>query len=100
MEVANTAESITPTPVAPAIDLDANPLGGQVASAVLDLKGNIVQGKLPQNAASVLFAVMQETGQLSLQGGTVQRITVTLATSRYVVARDESHVYISQLRLG
>jgi hypothetical protein len=98
MEEATTA----PTLMEPAIDLDANPLAGQVASAVLDLKGDLVRGKLSklsQTTASILFGRMQETGQLNLQDDPVQRITVALSSSRYVVARDENHVYIAQLRL-
>ena len=86
----------------PAVDLDVNKLPGQVASAVLDLKGNLVRGELSGNATSILFAMMQETGQLKVdkeKEGSIRRLTVTLSNTRYVVARDETHLYISEQNL-
>eukprot|EP00523_Entomoneis_sp_CCMP467_P014461 CAMPEP_0168773752 /NCGR_PEP_ID=MMETSP0725-20121227/4635_1 /TAXON_ID=265536 /ORGANISM="Amphiprora sp., Strain CCMP467" /LENGTH=103 /DNA_ID=CAMNT_0008823313 /DNA_START=13 /DNA_END=324 /DNA_ORIENTATION=- len=93
--------------VEPAVRLDENPLSGQTASAVLDLKGQQVAGQLSLETSSLLFAMLQETAQLMNGDGdddeeeeSVRRITVTLAESRFVVARDENHVYISQIKVA
>lgn len=72
----------------------------QTASAVLDLRGNRVEGSLHEEEASILFAMIQETGQIQQDDGdSIQRITVSFANTRYVVARDNFFVYISQIKL-
>lgn len=85
----------------PALDLEASPLQGQMASAVLDLEGNLVVGggsELPD--AALLFEMLSEVGTLpSLTS--FQRMTVSFPnTVRYIVSRDERHVYIVQTRAG
>ena len=82
----------------PAVDLEASPVQGQLASAVLDLQGNIVRGQLAPRDASTLFQMLVEAGSLQLDG--FRRLTVTFPSVRYVVARDEAHVYIVQTRAG
>ena len=82
----------------PAVDLESSPVQGQLASAVLDLQGNIVRGQLAPQDASTLFQMLAEAGSLDLDG--FRRLTVTFPSVRYVVARDEAHVYIVQTRAG
>ena len=86
------------TSIPPALDLEASPVQGQLASAVLDLQGNIVRGQLPPEEASTLYQMLVETANLELTG--FRRLTVTYPSIRYVVARDESHIYIVQTRAG
>ena len=86
------------TSVPPAVDLEASPVQGQLASAVLDLQGNIVRGQLPPDEASTLYHMLVETANLELTG--FRRLTVTFPSIRYVVARDEAHIYIVQTRAG
>ena len=84
----------------PALDLEATPVQGQVASAVLDLQGHIVRGQLStEHDAEILYKMLVEAGNLpSLQGGDFSRMTVTFPTTRYIVARDQAHIYIVQAR--
>lgn len=91
---------VVATTASPALDLESSPVQGQLASAVLDLQGNLVRGQLSPHDASILFQMLQETSNLQdLQQG-FKRITVTYSAVRYIVARDESHVYIVQTRAG
>jgi hypothetical protein len=85
--------------VAPALDLETSPVQGQLASAVLDLEGHIVRGQLSPHDASILFQMLVETGNLKGIDG-FRRMTVTFASVRYVIARDEKHVYLVQTRAG
>jgi len=103
-----TAASASPPPV---LDLEASPVPGQVASAVLDLssRGEVVRGSLPNpNDARTLYQMLVEVGNLTNLdggGGGFKRMTVTLpgssssqSSTRYVVSLDETHVYIVQTR--
>ena len=82
----------------PALDLEASPVQGQLASAVLDLQGNIIRGQLAPQDTNTLFQMLVEAGGLPLEG--FRRLTVTFPSVRYVVARDDAHVYIVQTRAG
>jgi hypothetical protein len=82
----------------PLLDLDASPVQGQLASAVLDLKGQVVRGQLDPQDASTLFQMLVEAA--SLKESSFRRLTVTFPNTKYIVARDESHVYIVQTRAG
>jgi hypothetical protein len=79
----------------PSLDLDASPLQGQLASAVLTLKGEMVSGKLPKIQARLLYEMLTETGSLDKP---IRRLTITYSSMKYTVARDASHVYIVQSR--
>jgi len=81
------------------MDLEATPVQGQLASAVLDLNGNLVRGQLSPHDASLLFQMLVETANLKEIEG-FRRMTVTFSSIRYIVARDDSHVYIVQTRAG
>lgn len=78
------------------LDLEASPVAGQLASAVLDLQGNLVQGELSIEIASLLFQILLEAGTLDL--GHFRRITVSLSKSRFIISRDETHVYVVQTK--
>jgi len=82
----------------PMVDLEATPVQGQLASTVLDLQGNIVRGQMEPQDASTLFQMLVEAGNLQLNK--FRRLTVTYPTVRYVVTRDELHVYIVQCSSG
>lgn len=92
----STARTMSNVP--PSLDLDASPVQGQLASAVLDLQGNIVRGQLAPPEASTLYQMLLEAGNLPLEA--FRRLTVTFPSVRYVVTRDETHVYIVQTRSG
>mmetsp|Transcript_18201 Transcript_18201/g.34536 ORF Transcript_18201/g.34536 Transcript_18201/m.34536 type:complete len:155 (-) Transcript_18201:421-885(-) len=80
----------------PAYDLESSPVPGQLATAVLDLQGTLIRGqKLPEEDASILFEMFSQSSQISSE---VQRLCVSFSGYRYVVTRDETHVYIVQTR--
>ena len=83
---------------ASALDLEVSPVQGQIASAVLDLKGNRIKGQLSSGDTTLLFQILVEAGSLNLEK--FRRLTITYSSVRYVVSRDESHVYIIQTRAG
>ena len=83
--------------IAPSVDLEASPVQGQLASAVLDLQGQILRGPLPPHDASILYQMPVEAGNLD-NLDTFTRMTVTFPSVRYVVARDQAHIYIVQTR--
>lgn len=82
--------------VTPSLDLDALPVPGQLASAVLDQKGTLLKGKLSPHDASILYQMLVTCGSLPLER--FRRLTVTFSTSRYVVSRDETHIYVVKTR--
>ncbi|GKY94242.1 hypothetical protein MPSEU_000390000 [Mayamaea pseudoterrestris] len=82
--------------VGPSLDLDSSPIQGQLASAVLNLKGELVRGNLSsEQDARLLYQMLAETAALDKP---IRRLTVTLSSVKYIVARDETHVYIVQTR--
>ena len=83
--------------IAPSLDLDLSPIQGQLASAVVNLKGDVIRGTLPPEDARLLFQMLAETSTLNKP---VRRLTVTYPSVKYIVARDEAHVYIVQTRAG
>lgn len=84
----------------PALDLEASPVPGQLASVVLALhNGEIVRGTLPNaHDAQLLYQMFVEAGNLQLHD--FKRMSVTLSSVRYVLSRDEAHVYIVQTKAG
>ena len=83
--------------IAPSLDLDLSPIQGQLASAVVNLNGDVIRGNLPPDDARLLFQMLTETSALDKP---VRRLTVTYPSVKYIVARDETHVYIVQTRAG
>lgn len=81
---------------APAFDLDSAPVPGQLATAVLDLQGTFIRGQhLAEDDAGILFEMFSQSSQISPD---VQRLCVSFTGHRYIVTRDETHVYIVQTR--
>lgn len=79
-----------------ALDLEASAVQGQQASAVLDLQGNIIRGPLSEKDCSLLYQMMIEAGNLKLES--FSRMTISFQSTRYIVARDVSHIYIVKVR--
>ncbi len=79
-----------------ALDLEASPVPGQQASAVLDLQGNLLRGPLSEKDCALLYQMLVEAGSLKLDS--LSRMTVSFQATRYIVARDVSHIYIVKLR--
>jgi hypothetical protein len=81
------------------LDLEVSPIQGQTAWSVLDLQGNILKpsGEIPQKDTTLLFQMLLESTKLVDDG--FRRLTVSMATSRYLVSRDAKHVYLVQTRL-
>mmetsp|Transcript_124048 Transcript_124048/g.185397 ORF Transcript_124048/g.185397 Transcript_124048/m.185397 type:complete len:100 (+) Transcript_124048:233-532(+) len=93
------------------LDLEASPIPGQTGWAVLDLQGTVVRCQsLQDQDCKLLFQMLQESATIltaspannkeaeDIDG--LRRLTVTFAQSRFVVTRDESHVYLVQTRVG
>jgi hypothetical protein len=88
--------SISPLPIM--LDLDASPIPGQMGWAALDLQGTIVRNnQLSEQDAGVLFQMLQESTALCENTG-MRRLTVTFAETKFLVSRDEAHVYLVQTR--
>lgn len=83
--------------ITPSLDLETSPIPGQLASAVLNRNGEIIRSTLSHDDARLLFQMLAETSALQKP---IRRLTVAYPTVKYVVARDESHVYIVQMRAG
>jgi hypothetical protein len=96
------------------LDLEASPIPGQTGWAVLDLQGAVVRCQsLQDQDCKLLFQMLQESATVlsnknddddtnnNNEDG-LRRLTVTFAESRFVVTRDESHVYLVlvQTRVG
>lgn len=82
----------------PALDLENSPVPGQLGTAVLDLQGNLVHGgreAVSEKDAGILFEMFSQSSKVSSD---VQRLCVSFSGHRYVVTRDETHVYIVQTR--
>ena len=85
------------------LDLDVSPIQGQTAFAVLDLQGRVVKtsGDFPEQDVRLLFQMLLESTNLVVetQDGGFRRLTVSLASSRYLVSLDESHIYLVHTRI-
>ena len=83
---------------APILDLEASPVPSQLAFAVLDLKGSIIRGQLSSKDATLLFQMLVEAGSLHLEK--FCKLSVTSSSTKYVVSRDETHVYVVKTSTG
>ena len=80
-------------------DLEASPVQGQTASAVLDLQGQVVSRQhLPSSDAAILFQMLVQAAKVASED--FVRMTVTFNTVRYTVTRDAHFVYLVQTRAG
>mmetsp|Transcript_18424 Transcript_18424/g.51414 ORF Transcript_18424/g.51414 Transcript_18424/m.51414 type:complete len:125 (+) Transcript_18424:201-575(+) len=92
----------------PALDPETSPIPGQQAWAILDLHGRLVRsssaaaiaasGSALVRDAPTLYAMLVEATPLVPSGSGLRRMTVNLATVRYVIARDQHHVYLVQTK--
>lgn len=91
-----TAEQAVP----PSVDFEATPVQGQVGFVVMDLNGQVVRSNehISGDRASVLYKMILEVGMLPEEG--FKRLTVSFPSTRYSVARDETHVYIVQTQIS
>ena len=97
------------------LNLEASPIQNQVASATLDLQGNVVattssnDQTIDSTATKLLYQIFLEVGTLHLTS--FRRITVSASsflknndanrttttgnrTIRYILTRDDAHIYI------
>ena len=95
----------------PSFDPEASPIPGQQAWAILDLHGKLVRssadGSSSNNSggdtqppiladAPTLYNMLVESTPLVASG--LNRMTINFSSLRYVVARDEHHVYLVQTK--
>ena len=90
----------------PLFDPEATPIPGQQAWAILDLHGTMIKssvdpasGDLPPviQDAKTLYGMLVESTPLVSDGG-LKRMTINFSSIRYVVARDDSHIYLVQTK--
>lgn len=88
-----------PAPIS--LDLDASPIAGQTGWAVLDLQGHILKhNSLSTNDSQILFQMLQESAGVMNATKKLARLTVTFpGVSRFLVTRDDSHIYLVQTRV-
>eukprot|EP00429_Kryptoperidinium_foliaceum_P009601 CAMPEP_0176002744 /NCGR_PEP_ID=MMETSP0120_2-20121206/807_1 /TAXON_ID=160619 /ORGANISM="Kryptoperidinium foliaceum, Strain CCMP 1326" /LENGTH=87 /DNA_ID=CAMNT_0017335347 /DNA_START=44 /DNA_END=307 /DNA_ORIENTATION=- len=79
------------------LDLDASPIPNQTGWAVLDLNGHELKSNTMKHSdVQLLFQMLQESASTT---DSLERMTVTFpGSTRFVVTRDESHVYMVQTR--
>jgi hypothetical protein len=92
------------------LDLEASPIPGQTGWAVMDLQGTVIRCQSFQDQdCKLLFQMLQESATIVAKAEKsgdndsddgLRRLTVTFAESRFVVTRDESHVYLVRTRVG
>ena len=84
---------------AAAFDPETSPIPGQQAWAILDLHGNLVrssaEGALVVRDAKTLYGMLVESTPLVSSEG-LKRMTINFGSLRYIVARDEHHIYLVQ----
>ena len=86
-----------------AFDPETSPIPGQQAWAILDLHGNLVRSSPPLptglppvvHDAKTLYGMLVEATPIVAKEG-LKRMTVNFSQTRYVVARDEHHIYLVQ----
>lgn len=111
------------SPPPPMLDLDASPIAGQTGWAVLDLQGNVLKSNslsAVDTDAPILFQMLQQSATIhknTVEGDAVAgggggeekqnktsapltRMTVTFpGVARFLVTRDETHIYLVQTRV-
>jgi hypothetical protein len=80
----------------PALDLNNSSLfQNQVANAIFTLNGSLVRGNLKD--AEILYQMFVESVS-AIEN--CKRMTVAIGQNRYIVARDQHHVYIVQTQVS
>eukprot|EP00934_Nitzschia_sp_Nitz4_P002799 Nitzschia sp. Nitz4//scaffold4_size323378//59131//59379//NITZ4_000628-RA/size323378-processed-gene-0.264-mRNA-1//1//CDS//3329553303//2789//frame0 len=81
------------------IDLEASPIAGQTGWAVLDLQGELVKSsEFLEQDRTLLLQLLQQGASVATED--FQRLTITFSSSRFVVTRDKTHIYMVQTRVG
>ena len=86
------------------LDLDASPVQGQMGWAVMDLQGRVLRNVgLSQQDTSLLFQILQESTPLvnnnkNDKDGGLQKLTISFSETKFLITRDETHVYLVQTR--
>ena len=87
-------------------DPETSPIPGQQAWAILDLHGVMVKSSADSASsdlppvvqdAKTLYGMLVESTPLVSNGG-LKRMTINFASIRYVVAQDDSHIYLVQTK--
>jgi hypothetical protein len=80
----------------PLLDLETSLVQSQIGCAVLDMQGHVVRGQgISDQDAEIIFQMLLEVANLR-DVEDFRRMTIAMANTRYVVARDGTHVYIVQ----
>ena len=88
------------------LDLDASPVQGQMGWAVMDLQGRVLRNVgLSQQHTSLLFQILQESTPLVNNNNKnndtkdgLQKLTISFSETKFLITRDETHVYLVQTR--
>ena len=88
------------------LDLDASPVQGQMGWAVMDLQGRVLRNVgLSQQDTSLLFQILQESTPLVNNNNKnndkkdgLQKLTISFSETKFLITRDETHVYLVQTR--
>ena len=90
------------------LDLDASPVQGQMGWAVMDLQGRVLRNVgLSQQDTSLLFQILQESTPLVNNNSNnknndkkdgLQKLTISFSETKFLITRDETHVYLVQTR--
>mmetsp|Transcript_23085 Transcript_23085/g.54560 ORF Transcript_23085/g.54560 Transcript_23085/m.54560 type:complete len:109 (-) Transcript_23085:338-664(-) len=87
-------------------DPETSPIPDQQAWAILDLHGTLVRSSADNNAndlppivrdAKILYGMLVESTPLVSHEG-LKRMTINFASLRYVIARDDHHIYLIQTK--
>ncbi len=83
----------------PTFDPETSPIPGQQAWAILDLHGTMVKSSpgispVVQDAKTLYGMLVESTSLVSKDG--LKRMTIHFGNMRYVVARDDHHIYLVQ----
>ncbi len=83
------------------LDFDASPISGQAGWAVMDVNGQLLKSNtLLERDARILFQMLQESTKAQ-DNQALKRLTVTFpGAARFLVTRDEKHIYIVQTRVA
>lgn len=98
--------------VALAFDPETSPISGQQAWAILDLHGNMVRsssaggGEVPpivRDAPTLYNMLVESTPLVTSNSDTtttngLKRMTINFSSVRYILARDENHIYLVQTK--
>ena len=86
-------------------DPETSPIPGQQAWAILDLHGTMVRSSASDGSdpapilkdAKTLYGMLVESTPLVSSDG-LKRMTIHFSSIRYVVARDDHHIYLVQTK--